>query len=81
MSATKEMFLRMREQDFNELDNHTRSLFTYVEVRESNEYEENRNDENYIKLYKEQKKAKDNLQKYLFEKRHGNKYITIFDKS
>jgi hypothetical protein len=73
MSATKEMFLRMREQDFNELDNHTRSLFTYVEVRESNEYEENRNDENYIKLYKEQKKAKDNLQKYLFEKRHSNK--------
>ncbi len=73
MSATKEMFLRMREQDFNELDNHTRSLFTYVEVRESNEYEENRNDENYIKLYKEQKKAKDNLQKYLFDKRHGNK--------
>ncbi len=81
MSATKEMLLRMREQDFNELDNHTRTLFTYVEVRESNEYEENRNDENYIKLYKEQKKAKDNLQKYLFEKRHGNKYITIFDKS
>jgi len=73
MSATKEMFLRMREQDFNELDNHTRSLFTYVEVRESNEYEENRNDENYLKLYKEQKKSKDNLQKYLFDKRHGNK--------
>jgi len=73
MSATKEMFLRMREQDFNELDNNTRSLFTYVEVRESNEYEENRNDENYLKLYKEQKKAKDNLQKYLFEKRHNTK--------
>ena len=73
MSATKEMFLRMREQDFNELDNNTRSLFTYVEVRESNEYEENRNDENYLKLYKEQKKSKDNLQKYLFDKRHGNK--------
>ena len=67
------MFLRMREQDFNELDNNTRSLFTYVEVREANEYEENRNDENYIKLYKEQKKAKDNLQKYLFDKRHNNK--------
>lgn len=73
MSATKEMFLRMREQDFNELDNNTRSLFTYVEVRESNEYEENRNDENYLKLYKEQKKAKDNLQKYLFEKRNNMK--------
>ncbi len=73
MSAAKEMFLRMREQDFNELDNNTRSLFTYVEVRESNEYEENRNDENYLKLYKEQKKAKYNLQKYLFDKRHSIK--------
>jgi len=73
MSATKEMFLRMREQDFNELDNHTRSLFTYVEVRESNEYEENKADYNYLKLYKEQKKAKDNLQKYLFEKRYSSK--------
>ena len=63
----------MREQDFNELDNNTRSLFTYVEVREANEYEENKADYNYLKLYKEQKKAKDNLQKYLFEKRHSNK--------
>ena len=51
MSANKEIFLRMRESDFNE-------------------YENNRNDPNYIKLYKEQKKAKDNLQKYLHQKRH-----------
>ena len=72
MSASKEMFLRMREEDFNNLDNNTRSLFTYVEVRESNEYENNKTDPNYLKLYKEQKKAKDNLQKYLFEKRHSN---------
>lgn len=70
MSASKEMFLRMRESDFNELSEVQRSKFTYVEVRESNEYENNRNDPNYIKLYKEQKKAKDNLQKYLHQKRH-----------
>ncbi len=70
MSASKEFFLRMRESDFNELSEVQRSKFTYVEVRESNEYENNRNDPNYIKLYKEQKKAKDNLQKYLFDKRH-----------
>ncbi len=70
MSATKEIFLRMRESDFNELSEEQRSKFTYVEVRESNEYENNRNDPNYIKLYKEQKKAKDNLQKYLYQKRH-----------
>ena len=55
MSASKEMFLRMRESDFNERSEAQRSKFTYVEVRESNEYENNRNDPNYIKLYKEQK--------------------------
>ena len=70
MSASKEMFLRMRESDFKELSEAQRSKFTYFEVRESNEYENNRNDPNYIKLYKEQKKAKDNLQKYLFYKRN-----------
>jgi uncharacterized protein YqeY len=73
MSASKEMFLRMREQDFNELNDNVRELFTYVEVREANEYQENKDDENYLKLYKEQKKSKDNLQKYLFEKRHSSK--------
>jgi len=70
MGANKEMFLRMRENDFDNLNSETRALFTYVEVREANEYEERRNDEMYLKLYKEQKKAKDNIQKYLYEKRH-----------
>ena len=70
MSANKEMFLRMRESDFNELSEAQRSKFTYVEVREYNEYENNQNDPNYIKLYKEQQKAKYNIQKYLFDKRN-----------
>ena len=73
MSKSKEIFARMREDDFNNLDNETRGIFTYVEVREFNEYEENKNDPNYLKLYKEQKKAKNNLQDYLFEKRHNIK--------
>jgi len=67
---SKEMFLRMRENDFNELTEFQRSKFTYVEVREANEYESNKDDPNYLSLYKEQKKAKDNLQKYLFKKRN-----------
>lgn len=58
MSATKEMLLRMRESDFNELTEAQRSKFTYIEVRESNEYENNKNDINYLKLYKEQKKQR-----------------------
>ena len=78
MGASKEMFLRMRENDFDNLNSETRALFTYVEVREANEYEKNKDDDNYLKLYKEQKKAKENLQKYLFEKRHKQ---FIFTKS
>lgn len=70
MGATKEVFLRMREDDFNALSNETRELFTYVEVREVDEYLNNKDDINYLKLYKEQKKAKKNLQQYLFNKRH-----------
>lgn len=70
MECSKEMFLRMREEDFNQLSEEQRSKFTYIEVREANEYENNKNDPNYLSLYKEQKKAKDNIQKYLFEKRN-----------
>lgn len=70
MGTSKEIFARMRESDFNALTEEERSKFTYVEVREANEYENNKSDPNYIKLYKAQKKAKDNLQKYLFEKRN-----------
>lgn len=71
MSANKEMFLRMRQQDFEELTAEQRYKFTYVEVREANEYENNKSDANYLKLYKEQKKAKNNLQTYLFNKRNN----------
>ena len=46
MSKSKEMFLRMREEDFNALDTDTRSLFTYVEVREANEYDEHKHTRN-----------------------------------
>lgn len=73
MLGSKEMFLIMREQDYNALDEQTRSNIIYTEVRESNEYETHKNDFNYCKLKKAEKKAKNDLQKYLFEKRHNGK--------
>ena len=60
----------MREADFNELDPSIRDKFTYTEVCEVNEYETHKNDPYYIALYKKSKKAKDDLKKYLFDKRH-----------
>jgi len=73
MSASKEMFLRMREDDFNALSNETRELFTYAEVREADEYEMNKEDKYYLSLKKAERKAKKDVQTYLFAKRHPNK--------
>ncbi len=70
MSKANEMFLRMREEDFESLDNNTRSLFTYVEVREANEYDEHKHDPKYLAYKNEERKAKEETQKYLFDKRH-----------
>lgn len=70
MSAAKELFLIMREELFNELSPEFRGRISHIEVREANEWEENRNDENYLKLKKAEKKAKKDLQEYLFNKRH-----------
>lgn len=73
MSQSKEMFLRMSESDFNSLDNDTRNLFTYVEVREQDEYELHKSDQKYLAYKKAERDAKAQTQKYLFNKRHNIK--------
>jgi hypothetical protein len=71
MAASKEYFLIMREDQFNAMDSVDRMNLIYVEARESNEYENNKNDPNYIKLEKLQRQAKKDLQIYLFNKRNN----------
>lgn len=73
MGASKEMFLRMREDDFNALSNETRELFTYAEVREADEYEMNKEDKYYLSLKKAERKAKKDVQEYLYQKRWKDK--------
>jgi hypothetical protein len=70
MTGSKEYFLRMRSQDFDNLPNEIRGQFTYVELRESDEYEINKEDKYYLSLKKAERKAKNDVQKYLFDKRH-----------
>jgi hypothetical protein len=73
MGASKEYFLRMRSEDFENLSNEARALFTYVELRESDEYEMHKEDKYYISLKKAERKAKKDVQTYLFNKRHNHK--------
>jgi len=70
MGASGEMFLRMREDDFNALPQDLREQFTYVEKRESDEYETHKDDSIYVALKKAESKAKKETQEYLFNKRH-----------
>ena len=60
----------MREDQFNAMDANDRANLLYIEFREENEYENNKNDVNYISLKKAEKKAKKDLRIYLFNKRH-----------
>jgi hypothetical protein len=60
----------MREDQFNAMDSNDRANLLYIEFREENEYQNNKDDVNYISLKKAEKKAKNDLQTYLFNKRH-----------
>lgn len=71
MGASKEIFCIMREEQFNAMEQHERESLIYVEFREANEWENNKNDDNYLKLKKAEKKAKNDLQTYLFNKRNN----------
>jgi hypothetical protein len=70
MGASREIFMIMREDQFNAMDSTDRNNLLHIEFREENEYENNKDDSNYLSLKKEEKKAKNNLQTYLFNKRH-----------
>lgn len=73
MGQSKEIFAIIREELFNEMPSEMRQSFTHIEVRESQEWETHRDDPIYSKLKKAEKKAKKELQEYLFNKRHNNK--------
>ena len=65
-----DVFVIMPEQSFNKFNAETRANFKTIDYRESNEWENNKDDPHYKKLYKENKKTKKALQDYLFNKRH-----------
>ena len=66
----KEYFLIMQEENFNALTEQQRGQFNHVELREANEWETHKNDAKYLALKKAERKAKKELQIYLFDKRH-----------
>lgn len=72
MERSKEYFLIMREEEFNALEEQTRAKFTHVELREADEWLNNRDDEHYVKLKNAERLAKKQVQQYLYDKRNNN---------
>ena len=71
MGKSKEYFLKIRQELFeSEFTPMQRSFFNYCELLEVNEYETHKDDENYLKFYNAEKKAKKARKEYLFNKRH-----------
>ena len=70
MGQSKEVFMIMREEDYLALSPEQRLACVYIEIRESNEYEMHKSDPNYLVLKSAEKKAKKDVQDYLFNKRH-----------
>ena len=73
MGRSKEVFMIMRENDYLALSSEQRQQCVYTEIREANEYETHKDDPNYLLLKNAEKKAKKNVQDYLFNKRHNQK--------
>lgn len=71
MGQSKEVFMIMREDDYLALSPEQRLQCVYTEIREANEYEMHKNDPNYLVLKSAEKKAKKDVQDYLFNKRHN----------
>ncbi len=64
--------LKMSQHNFeNNLSPSQRQMFSKCEVQEVNEYENNKDDPNYIKLVRERKQHKKLVKEYLFKKRNG----------
>jgi hypothetical protein len=63
----------MTQDVFKKVPYNLRIDFKNVKFVEVDEYNNNKHDKVFLKLYEKQKKAKKDLEIYLFEKRHGKK--------
>ena len=73
MERSKEIFAIMREELFNEMPSEMRQQFSHIEVREADEWLNNRHDEIYVKLKNDERLAKKKVQEYLYNKRNNLK--------
>lgn len=74
MGASSEVFIKMREEEFNEIPNEIKERYLNSKniSKQTNDFDLNMQDENYQKFYKKYKSAKKELEEheyYLREKR------------
>jgi hypothetical protein len=72
MSATKEYFLKLQEENYNELGDDEKMYLNHLGLQVKQlPSDEDLNDENYKKIRSNRIKAWNNEQEYLFNKRNN----------
>ena len=72
MSATKEYFLKLQEENYNELGDEEKMYLNHLGLQVKQlPSDEDLNDENYKKIRSNRIKAWNNEQEYLFNKRNN----------
>lgn len=78
MGRSKDIFLRMREEEYNEIPSEIKERYLNSKnvTKATHDWEENMKDDLYARLYNEKKKVQKNLEEreyFLREKRRNNK--------
>ena len=68
MSFSKEYFIIVSEEQFEQFSLEQRLEMKHIEARQQDEYENNKTDESYMALYKKYKSAKKELRDYIYNK-------------
>jgi hypothetical protein len=76
MKSNREIFMIMRENQFNAMDANDRDNLLYIEFREENEYQNNKDDVNYLSLKKAEKKGKETIEACLESIKKGERIAT-----
>lgn len=61
----------MTEEVYNDIPHKNRKEFKSINFKEKDEWDTHKDDKVYLRLRKRQSKAKKELEKYLFDKRHN----------
>lgn len=77
MSATKQVFLKLTEEEYNQIPSEVKERFFHSKniTRETNDWSENMLDETYSRLYKKKKEISKQLEEREYQLRENRRKL------